>query len=95
MNSKRLEEYRSILVIRRKADRRDLSILGGIFLLTFIALVALGLLDRLNQRSIYIIAGLVTVFAIVFLMAWARLEITRASLEMIEHLQAENRPVYE
>ena len=94
MNSRRLKEYIGLLEIRRTAGRRDLSILGGIFIVAFMGLVAFGLLDRLNGRSLLIVSSLVAVFGFVALMTWVRLEIVKGTIELVQVLQEDSREEY-
>ena len=58
MVSNKLENYLTLLTIRRAARRRDMVVAGGIFLISFISMIALGMLDRLTGRSFYLVAAL-------------------------------------
>jgi len=82
-----MKEYTGLLEIRRTAGQRDLSILGGIFIVAFLGLITFGLLDRLNSRSLLIVASLVAVFGFITLMAWVRLEIVKGTIELIQVLR--------
>ena len=79
----------SLLEIRQKARRRDAIITGSAFLIAAFATIALGLLDELQGRSIYLILGLILAFGLGFVQIWVRLEITNASLELVGYLQRE------
>ena len=86
MVSNKLENYLALLTIRRSARRRDTVVTGGIFLISFIAMIALGMLDRLTERSFYFAAVMVVAFGFSFLMAWIKLEIIKGSIELIDTL---------
>ena len=90
MNFRKMENYYGLLSIRRKAAQRDMNVLGGVAIVAFIMLIALGLLDEINGRSLYIIGGLVTVFWVIFLMAWVKLQIINGSIEMVDNLRLMN-----
>jgi len=87
MVTNKLENYLTLLSIRRAGRRRDTIIAGGIFLLSFISLIALGLLDRLSGRSLYLVSALVVVFGIGYLMAWIKLEIVKGTIELIGNIE--------
>jgi 4-hydroxybenzoate polyprenyltransferase len=65
MTAHRPENYLALLTIRRTAGRRDTTILGGIFAASFIATIALGMLNQLSGRSLYLITALVVIFGLV------------------------------
>ncbi len=90
MNFRKMENYYDLLSIRLKAAQRDMNILGGVAIVAFILLIALGLLDEINGRSLYIVGGLVTVFWVIFLMAWVKLQIINGSIEMVYNLRLMN-----
>ena len=62
MSSSELNNYSTLLKIRRSAGRRDVTILGGIFIVFFVAMIALGMLGQLTGRSLYLVAAMVAVF---------------------------------
>ena len=86
MTSTKLENYLTLLTIRRAGRRRDALISGGIFFISMIAITALSMLDQLSERSIYFSAAMVTCFGISFLMTWVRFEIIKGSIELVENL---------
>jgi hypothetical protein len=86
MVSNNLENYRTLLTIRRKAGRRDTVFTGGLFLISFVSMLALGMLDRLTGRSLYLVTALVVCFGFGYLTTWVRLEIIKGSIEMIDNL---------
>jgi hypothetical protein len=86
MVSNKLENYRALLIVRRAARRRDTIVTGGIFLFSFISMIALGMLDRLTGRSLYLITALVLCFGFGSLATWVKLEIIKGSIELINNL---------
>jgi uncharacterized membrane protein len=81
-----LENYLALLTIRRAGRRRDTIIVGGIFIVSFIAVIALGMLDRFNGRSLYFVAAMVACFGFGYLTTWVRFEIIKGTMELIENL---------
>jgi quinol-cytochrome oxidoreductase complex cytochrome b subunit len=81
-----LENYLALLTIRRAGRRRDTYIVGGIFIISFISMSALGMLDRLSERSMVIVAATVFCFGFAYLTTWVRLEIIKGTMELIETL---------
>jgi|YelNatPaOPRAMG01_1025707.scaffolds.fasta_scaffold04336_5 hypothetical protein len=79
--------YLGILKVREAGRRRELTITGGLFLLSFLGFIASGLLTRPNSNSVYISGGLAAVLGLIYVMAWVRLEILRHSIEVLDHLQ--------
>ena len=86
MTTSKLENYRALLLIRRAGRRRDLFIAGGIFLVSFIATIALGLLGSLDGRSVYLITAMIVSFGFSSMMTWGRLEVIKGLIELIENL---------
>jgi 4-hydroxybenzoate polyprenyltransferase len=87
MTTNRLENYLALLSIRRKAGRRDTTILGGTFAVSFIATIALGMLNPLSGRSLYLVTALVVIFGLAYLTAWVKFQIINGSIELIDNLQ--------
>jgi len=87
MATNRLENHLALLTIRRAAGRRDTTILGGIFAVSFIATIALGMVDQLSGRSVYLVTALVVVFGLSYLTAWVKLQIIDGAIELIDSLQ--------
>lgn len=79
--------YLTLLKIRQSAYRRNLYIVGGLFLFVIIATLGMGLLTEWNVRSFYLMGGFNVLFIVNFLMAWARLEILKGNIELINNLQ--------
>ena len=86
-NADRLSEYLVLLKIRQKAYRRDVVFAGGLFVFTLLATTATLLLTEWNARSIWLMGVFLVLFTLGFLMAWARLEITKQNIELVNHLQ--------
>jgi hypothetical protein len=86
--SERIQNYLSILEIRQKSRRWNVTILGGIFVILILATLALGLVGSLSGRSVYLITGVDIALGLGFLMAWVRLEIVRSSIELLKNLQS-------
>ncbi|HEX9839309.1 MAG TPA: hypothetical protein VGA72_08190 [Anaerolineales bacterium] len=82
-----LENYLALLTIRRAAWRRDIVILGGIFIVSFLSIIALGLLDRLSGRSLYLVVATVVAIGFGCLTTWVKLEITKGLVELLPYLQ--------
>jgi len=86
MVTPKLENYLTLLSIRRAGRRRDTLLSGGIFLVSFIAMIALGMIDRLAGRSLYLVSALVVVFGLNFLIASAKFEIIKETIELINNI---------
>ena len=86
--SDRIQNYLSILEIRQRSRRWVMSTLGGVFLISILATLAVGLVTGLGNRSVYLVSGVDIVLGLSFLMAWVRLEIVRNFIELLNNLQA-------
>ncbi len=86
MPADRLSHYLTLLKIRQAAYRRNVNITGGIFLVTILATIALGMLSQLNVLSIYLSAGFNIAFLVSFLTAWVRLEIVNSNIDLLNNL---------
>ena len=86
--SDRIQNYLSLLEIRQKSRRWNMIFLGGIFIVSILATLALGLVTGLSGRSVYLITGIDIVLGLVFLTAWVRLEIVRSSIDLLNNLQS-------
>jgi 4-hydroxybenzoate polyprenyltransferase len=87
MTTNMLENYLTLLTIRRAARRRDAAIIGGVFVVSFMAMIALGMLDQLSGRSLYLVTALVVTFGFAYLRSWVRLQIINGSIDLIDNLQ--------
>ena len=87
MVSQKQENYLALLIIRRTARHRETIIIGGIFLISFMSMIALGMLDRLTGRSLYLVAVMVVGFGFSYLTAWMKLQIIKGSIELIDNLR--------
>lgn len=85
--SNRIQNYLSLLEIRRKSRRWNVIFLGGIFLVSILASLALGLVTGLHDRSVYLITGIDIALGLSFIMAWVRLEIVQNSVELLNNLK--------
>jgi hypothetical protein len=85
--SDRIQNYLSLLEIRQKSRRWNVTLLGGIFIVSILATLALGLVNGLSGRSVYLITGIDIALGLSFIMAWVRLEIVRSSIELLNNLQ--------
>jgi hypothetical protein len=79
--------YLTLLKIRQSAYRRNMWITSALFFMTFILTIGLGLLTGWDERGIYIMAVFNILFLIGYLMAWARHEIIKTNIELINNLQ--------
>lgn len=86
MVSKKLENYVALLAVRQAARQRDIAIIGGIFIVSLMSMVALGMLDQLSGRALYLVAAIVIVFGFAYISTWVRLEIIKGSMELIDNL---------
>ena len=86
-----LGQYGSLLRIRQDGRRRDARLSGGVFLISLLVTIGLGLLDEEPGRSLTILAGLTAAIGVSFVMAWVRLEMISSTLELIGYLEAEGK----
>ncbi|MFU8772329.1 MAG: hypothetical protein ACNA8H_07900 [Anaerolineales bacterium] len=82
----RINHYVTLLKIRRKARRRDSIIIGGLFIVSLLGMIATGLVTGLGSREVYLVSGINIVLGMSFLMAWTRLEILQQSIDLLENL---------
>jgi len=85
--SDRIQNYLSLLEIRQKSKRWNLIYISGIFIVSILATLALGLVTGLSGRSVYLITGVDIALGLSFIMAWIRLEIVRSSIELLKNVQ--------
>ena len=86
MNIESLENTLALLAIRQKAGRRDTMILGGVFVLFFIATIALALLETLSGRALVLAAAMVVIFGIAALVTWVKYQIVIETMALTENL---------
>jgi hypothetical protein len=84
-----LGQYRSLLRIRQKARRRDVRLSGGVFLVSVLITIGLGLLNEELGRSIYLLGGVILASGLSYLTVWVRLEIINSTLELMGYLERE------
>jgi hypothetical protein len=85
--SDRIRNYLSLLEIRQRSRYWIMLFLGGIFIVSLLSTLALGLVTGLNGRSVYLITGINIVLGFGFLTAWVRLEFVRSTIELLNNLQ--------
>ena len=85
--SERIQNYLSLLEIRRKSRRWNVTIMGVIFIASILAALVFGLVKGLNGRSVYLVTGIDVVLGLSFIMAWVRLEIVRGTIDLLNNLQ--------
>jgi len=61
--------------------------LGAVFLISILGMMAIGLVSGLGNREVYLAALLNIGFGIRFVIAWARLEIISANIELLNNLR--------
>jgi hypothetical protein len=86
-NTGHLANYLVLLKIRQKAYHRNLIIAGGLFFMTILLTTATLLFTDWNARSIWLMGIFVVLFTMGFLTAWARLEIIKENIELLNNLQ--------
>jgi len=86
--SERIQSYLSLLEIRQMSKRWSATILGGIFIVSFLITLAFGLVKGLSGRSVYLVTSIDIVLGISTIMAWVRLEIVQSSIELLRNLQS-------
>ena len=91
MDLKRTENYLTLLLIRKSARQRDSYITGGVFWISFIAMIILNLIGQLNGRPQIIVGALVVVFGFSYLMVWVRLEMIRNTIDLIENIREQEK----
>jgi hypothetical protein len=84
-----LEQYTKLLRIRQDGRQRDVWLSGGLFLISLLVTLGLGLLNEQAGRSLYLLAGLTTAFGLSFVMMWVRLEMIKSTLELLGYLERE------
>lgn len=84
-----LSHYATLLQTRQKARRREVFIVGGVFLIALLVAIALGLLQELRGRSLYVVFGIILALAMSYLQVWVRLQITSGNLELVDFMQRE------
>lgn len=84
-NYDRLTNYLVLLKIRQKAYYQNVIIASGLFLFAFLSTTVTLLLTEWNERSIWLIGIFDVLFIVNFLMAWARLEITKQNIELVNN----------
>jgi len=86
MDHFKTKNYLALLAIRQAGTKRNSIIVGGIFYISLIATLVLGLLDQISGRSLYLTAGLVSVFFVGYIITRIKLEIILASIELLNNI---------
>jgi len=86
MNSTKIENYLELLRLRQAAEKRKVNILGSVFVVSFVLLIAFGLLGQLNGRSLFLVTSMIVPFGSAVIAAWVRVEIVKGSIDMINNL---------
>jgi hypothetical protein len=66
---------------------------SGLFLLAVLSTTGMLLLTEWNGRSVYLMAMFDILFAMSFLTSWARYEIVKGNIELMDNLQNRHPPV--
>lgn len=85
-NTAHLGNYLVLLKIRQKAYHRNLILAGGLFLMAILLSTATLLFTEWNARTIWLMGIFDVLFTMGFLMAWARLEINKENIELMNNL---------
>ena len=86
MNSTKIENYLALLKLRQTAEKRKVNLLGVIFIISFVLLIACGLLGKLNDRSLFLVTAMIVPFGFAVMAAWVRVELIKGSIDMINGL---------
>ncbi len=81
----RLSSYLVLLKIRQKAYDRNVIIAGGLLLFAILSTTVTLLLTEWNERTIWLMGMFDVLFVVNFLMAWARLEIIKQNIELVNN----------
>ncbi len=86
INSTQFTAYLDLLKVKQKYRRQAAIFLGAILIILILVTWATGMVTGLAGREIYLI-GLVDIgLGISFIMAWVRLEIVNANIELLNSL---------
>jgi len=86
MNQTKVQNYLELLKIRRTGIQRAVTIIRGVWVLCFIALLTLGIVGQITTRSLVLAGAIVIVFSISWITAWVKLEIVQRSIELLKHV---------
>jgi len=89
--SERYSNYLALLKIRQSARKRDATFVGVIFFISILAMTMIGLVSGLGNREVYLVALLNIIFGINFAIAWARLEVIKGNIELLNNLRDADR----
>jgi hypothetical protein len=83
----RLDEFASLLEIRKTGYRRSAAITGVLFALGAVAFLASGLIGDVGGRSLVLEAAIVAALGIGWGATWVRLEVARGLSQAITALR--------
>lgn len=83
-----MTNYLDLLKIRQKHRKRALYFMGAIFLVSALATVGFGLANPPGSRELYIVVPINAVFAINYVIARLRLDMTNEAIEALDNLRA-------
>ena len=86
MSSTKIENYLALLKLRQTAAKQKVNILGGVFIVSFVLLIAFGLLGKLDGRSLFLVTAMIVPFGFAAMAAWVRVEIIKGSIDMVNNL---------
>jgi len=88
IDANRTENYKSLLKIRQKGQKRNLYIVGGICLISLLATFGFGMIGHLNGRALFLALLIITLLAISYVVTWVRFVITNEILDLIDNLKS-------
>ena len=86
MSSTKIENYLALLKLRQTAAKQRVNILGGVFIVSFVLLIAFGLLDKLDGRSSFLVTAMMVPCGFAVIAAWMKVEIIKGSIDMVNNL---------
>ena len=89
MKDSDLKSYLNILEIRLQAARRNMRLIGLIFILSLLAFFAFGILGRLEGLELYVISPILVAFALGYIHSLIKYETTKVLHELVDKLAQE------
>ena len=94
MNEGIIKSYLDLLEIRRRAARRNMLVIGTVFILSLLAFFTLGMIGRIEGLELFVISSILIAFAIGFISSLIRFETIKAVHEFGSKLiQYEGAPL--
>ena len=81
MSKMAIKSYLELLEIRHRAVRRNMLVIGTVFIISLVAFFTLGMIGRMEGLEIFVISPILVSFALGFLSSLIRLEIIKAVRE--------------